>query len=501
MRFARAAGAVLAPLLLVAFQVGVMERAPETRDEMHYSTFRPDVSMGRAVLTYVSLLFTGSFRVLAVDYLWMEYAKAGDRHQYDVAHEYASLLQALQSRNPEVWVALSHDYTHNLPAVSPEEERWPLIKQGYRTLATANAQIPNSPTLTFEMAYKLIQKVYWQRPDLDLALIRRIEEDPELQVELSLEPPPPPGAPGRSPFELAIPWLRRTIELVRREVQRHGATSYYTQMGVLVDPSSQEGWIWAALYNQAHLEWVRNRHDQAVAVLERTAEQNERIVQEYGDEISPIYQRRLPMLRAMIPLVRLHQRARESRDPSLLRPFLERAESLLLEYERLDDGFIQRHVRDTRVVLASRELTRRGLGQNLLILEAPEPDDFPELATALEPKTYTGWIFPADTDQDVYWLGADAGNPEAVPPPRALRLTLRSFRLPNQPAPPRLHVRLLSGLGERAVVLDDAIVEPDQTYLFDRSVERTRHTMVFISALDAQGEPAPYELTVDRLDE
>lgn len=481
--------------LLVGFQFGVLEQTPEYQEETQFVTLGREIPAGRALMTYLSLTFTGSFRSMAADFLWLKYERSKDQHRMLEAHQFAQILLVLQPKNPAVWEALAHDYTHNIPAVVPKHERFDLIRRGYLLLAEGNRQIPNSAALHQEMGFKLVQKVSWNKPIVDDELCSQIEQDSELQKELvptdTPRYPRPPGAVGgRSPFELAIPWMQRASRLAVEEEARRGKT-VYTQMGLLVHPMNIEGNIWHAQYLQAMYEWRRRRYAEALWWIDRTIEQNVELNRRFPN---PIYFERLEMVRRMIPLINLHQRGREATDPAermaARSAFVSEGMTLLMEFETLDDGFVRRELEELR-----RNAVRQTFGEHeALIREGGEIDDFNFAANYLRPGSRRRWIYPSDSDQDLYYLaGQHSDREEEAPPTRRVQLTLK-----NLSDRFRLHLRMVGPKRAELLEIADAIVPPGESYKFDGQIETEQHVVIYISALDGTAtDPAEYELELE----
>lgn len=484
-----------------------MEATPEVQNEKRYVTISGDVSAGRALMTYVTLLFTGAFRSLAADFLWLEYDDASEEHRYAEAYEYITLLLLLQNKNVEVWVAVTHDLTHNLPAVTPQKDRWPLIKKGYELLAQANREVPNSPTLHWETGYRLVQKVTWDRPTLNHELIQQIRDDAKLQKDLLVEDYPellerPPGAqPGRSPFELSLGWFRKAGDLAQHEKKRKGIEAYRTAFGLLVDQRDAEGWIWHGMWYEAMVCWQQGRHDDALWWLEmKLIPHNEWYVAHYGDYISYIYGKRLEMVRKVIPLIRAHQAYARDPSPETAGAFIDPALSVIMEIRHLDDLFVTRQVSEVRMALVRDLLAANNLPEGYAYFEMTEVDDEDWCAEMMpNGASVNNWLFPSSRDQDVYWIPHGYGGAESGAQARPLLLTVTNRPLQGLPGRYRLHVRLVSVQGEDKITLADGIVEPGRTFSYNGRFDPTRTTFLYISALDGTPEPAPYELNVDPL--
>lgn len=492
---------------LLAYQTAVMETQPEVENEKRYAVISGDVSTGRALMTNVTFLFTGSFRSMMASFLWIEYDDASEQHRYVEANEYMELLLLLQRNNAEVWSAVTHDLTHNLPAVSPKKDRWPLIKKGYERLAQGNLEVPNSPTLQWETGYRLVQKVSWSRPELDLELIDQIRRDEKLQDVLLVREHPellerPPGAPpGRSPFELSLGWFRRAGEASQHEKARKGIEAYRTAFGLLVDQRDAEGWIWHAMFYEAMYCWQTDRHDDALWWLEtKLIPHNEAYVARYGDYISHIYGMRLEMVRRVVPLVRAHQAFVRVPTAENAGAFLEPALGAIMDFRMLDDQFVTRQISQVRMLLVRGLLQANNLPPGYENFERVEVDDEDWCAQPMpNGATVNSWIFPSSRDQDVYAITVGFGGAVTGTPPRRMLLSVVNKPLEGLPGRYRLHVRLVSVLGGDLRTLKDGVVEPDGTFVYNGTYDPMRNTFLYISALDGTAEPAPYELTVDPL--
>lgn len=508
----RAAVLIVLGSALLAFQLRFMEERKEVRDEQRYETFTEDV--GSALMTYTALLFTGSFRSLASDMLWVFYERAVEKNEYDRAVQYSTLLLTLQSTNPGVYEHLSHDYTHNMPAVSPPQDRWPLIKKGYLTLARgALEKVRNSPHLHAEMGYRLYQKVSWDRPVLQLELIGQFEseadlqsklwldlqKDPEMRPHLTFDPAgrAPGAVGGRSPYELAIPWLLKAADLAKYETQRQGLKAYYNQMGLLVDPASQHGMVWHAMFYQANLEWLRGRHEAALWWLrERTIPFNRWYLEHYREQVGTIYTMRMKMAEDLAGLVELHARLVNTRNPEVAPAFLDQALRFMTIHETLDEQFVKQQWETLRQVILKGTARELGWGPEIPAMEEGELDDFPWCSNRLMRRISRRWIWPSESDVDLYFRPPSEGEPER------LRFTITNRPHEKVPGRHRLHVRVVREdfdprRGLVMTTLDDTAVDPGNTFLFDKTVERSGYVLLYISALDGTFEAAPYELVVD----
>jgi hypothetical protein len=124
------------------------------------------------------------------------------------------------------------------------EVRPPLAAQGHQHPA-------QRAYLKDQLAYTLWHKPSWRDGELDVPLLKRIEEDAELQAALR-----PDGVRAERPqsaFELAIPWLALSREeLLGREVE-------LTQMGLYLYPDGMDGFIRMCMILQGMYDWKRNR--------------------------------------------------------------------------------------------------------------------------------------------------------------------------------------------------------------------------------------------------
>jgi hypothetical protein len=269
-------------------------------------------------------------------------------------------------------------------------------------------------------------------------------------------------------------------------------------MGILIDPVGLEGWVWHAMFYQAMLEWQRGRHDSSLWWLtQRLIPHNEQYVNRQGEAISYIYTLRLAMARDLIGIVERHRELSRSGAPGDVGRFLDLAQQFTQLHETLDDGFVRREVENIRrrVLLA---LSGDNPDPKLLARESGEINDFFFCATTLMPNShFPGWIWPGDSDLDLFYLAPPQTEEGAVTPlSRRVRFTLTNQTLPGV-EPKRLHLRVVGEWMGEKVFHDDALIEPGNTHLFDKPVDASHYILLFITAVDGAPQPVGYELFLE----
>ncbi len=113
----------------------------------------PDIALTTAAL--------GSFRGLAVDYLWYRANRLQDSGKYYEAIQLSDWITRLQPRFPRVWAFQAWNLAYNLSeAVPTPEEKWMWVSEGIRLLRDkAIPMNPRSTLLYRELAYILFHKV------------------------------------------------------------------------------------------------------------------------------------------------------------------------------------------------------------------------------------------------------------------------------------------------------------------------------------------------------
>jgi hypothetical protein len=175
-------------LLVLALMMGLqhygLEREPETVSEAPMKRVA-GLPASDVLPTYIASLFFGAFRAVAVDILWIQLRRVEEEKRWYERREIIKLISYVQPRNPEVWSHLGWHSAYNVAnGFTDPEESWKWVKFGLQWLRRGVSVLPNNPYLKDQLAYTLWHKVSWRDGELDMELLRRIEEDTELQAEL-----------------------------------------------------------------------------------------------------------------------------------------------------------------------------------------------------------------------------------------------------------------------------------------------------------------------------
>lgn len=485
-------GALVA--LTIVYQLKVLEPTPEHQEEIRYANLSA-LPAGSALLTYIGTLLSGPLRGLAITWLWMEYDElAYNQRRYMEAVTYLKLILKLNPRNPEVWATLGNDLCYNLQSVAPPSQQWPLYKEGLLVLREGVEAIPTSGYLAHELGWKMLHKVSWEPGRFTEGIIDHVTNDDELQAALS-----PDGTwdgQRRTPFMLAKPWFRYARDKLDEEMTRKQREAIYTQMGLLMSPSLMDMYIMYCDYRQAMYEWYppRRRHDAALAHLRDAMDQVGVISKRYGDWISIIYERRSDMYKLIEDILRFEAAAPKEPGPQdppearaayveHLSQSLRRMETLLTEFETLDEGYVYTRAQDLK-----RRLTR----------DSGELDDFPFCARFLgvpkdQPVELPANLSPAGSDLDVFLLILPPVAPDA--PSKTPDPVPSSVEVFNGAGVP-IHVRVVAFAQGRFEPLSEAVVQPREMQGFSEIMldyKKTTFLMVSPARLPEGGsDPLPY---------
>ncbi len=315
-----ALGFLTAAVVLV--QARCLDTQPEVRAERIYSDIG-EMPPGDVIPTYVASLFFGSFRALAIDFLWIQLKRIEEEKRWYERREIIKLISYFQPRNLEVWAMLGWHSAYNVANSFSEPERgWEWVEYGLKWLREGIRKNPHSPYLKFELAWTLHHKPSWREGRLDLPLLSRIESDPELQKELS------PGRNGEralSSFEIAMEWYAKA----REEIARDPRQAVTTQMGLVLSTLTCDGMIRDLMYLQGMYDWKMDRHERAKEWFARAADHTRKMQVEHPG-ISPIFRDIERFYGGLPRVVDLEKRARSGR-PEDERAYLEALQKLVVE--------------------------------------------------------------------------------------------------------------------------------------------------------------------------
>jgi hypothetical protein len=318
---------------LVAVQARGLDPQPEKRTEDRYSRLS-DVPVGDVLPTYIASLFFGAFRAVVVDVLWIQLKQIEDEKRWYEAKEILKLISHFQPRNPEVWTHLGWHAAYNIAnGFTDPERRWEWFKYGLRWVRNGARKLPDSAQLKYELGFTLLHKPSWRYGDLDLPLLRRLEEDEELQEDL-LPAGVERGGRTRSAFELCILWLERA----RDDLKALPMKGQLTPMGLYLWPSTMDGFIRQAMVKQGFYAWQARRTEESKDWFRRSADHSDAMVRTYPD-LSPLFTDWVAFNRRMPEVLDLAARARSERAEDD-RAFLALVQKLYEDHGPLDDGFL-----------------------------------------------------------------------------------------------------------------------------------------------------------------
>ncbi|HVE42739.1 MAG TPA: hypothetical protein VNM14_22855 [Planctomycetota bacterium] len=406
--------------LLVAVQHYGLEEQPETKAEAPMKRVS-DLPASDVLPTYLASLFFGAFRAVAVDILWIQLRKVEEEKRWYERREIVKLISYVQPRNPEVWSHLGWHSAYNVAnGFTDPEKSWEWVKFGLLWLRKGISTLPNEPYLKDQLAYTLWHKPSWRDGELDVPLLKRIEEDAELQAALR-----PDGVRAERPqsaFELAIPWLALSREeLLGREVE-------LTQMGLYLYPDGMDGFIRMCMILQGMYEWKRNRPEEAKEWFRKAQRQCEDMLarspdapakpgfeRRYKNGLSSIFNDWAQMYKSYPDLVDLELKARSGRREDQME-LMKLLQSLLVKYGPIDElWFWNRY--NPRSLLNSAKLSVITDRTTRICPDIQECNDSLDLGTDLNPGDLAlANLAPEGLDIDCYWM-AVVPPPELKPPP------------------------------------------------------------------------------------
>jgi hypothetical protein len=421
---------------LVAVQARGLDPQPEKRTEDRYSRLS-DVPVGDVLPTYIASLFFGAFRAVVVDVLWIQLKQIEDEKRWYEAKEILKLISHFQPRNPEVWTHLGWHAAYNIAnGFTDPERRWEWFKYGLRWVRNGARKLPDSAQLKYELGFTLLHKPSWRYGDLDLPLLRRLEEDEELQEDL-LPAGVERGGRTRSAFELCILWLERA----RDDLKALPMKGQLTPMGLYLWPSTMDGFIRQAMVKQGFYAWQARRTEESKDWFRRSADHSDAMVRTYPD-LSPLFTDWVAFNRRMPEVLDLAARARSERAEDD-RAFLALVQKLYEDHGPLDDGFLW-NPRNPDAPLD--RIKRRAAGGK----DLQEYNDLAQTASELGPgNLLLANLEPRGLDVDWYAFILTNPDPQAsanAPPPAPLKAVLR-FNQGIAPPPIGLKVRVVDPSG------------------------------------------------------
>jgi len=429
-----ALGAVVA--LLVVVQHYGLEREPETIAEAPMKRVA-NLPASDVVPTYIASLFFGAFRAVAVDILWIQLRKVEEEKRWVERREIITLISYVQPRNPEVWGHLGWHSAYNVAnGFTDPDKAWEWVKFGLLWLRKGIDTLPNEPYLKHQLAYTLWHKPSWRDGELDFPLLKRIEEDAELQAALL-----PPGMKAdhrMSAFELAIPWL----ELAREELM--GREYELTQMGLYIYPDSMDGFARQCMIMQGMYEWKRDHREEAKTWFRRAQKQVEDMLarspdapvtpgfeRKYRNRMSSIFNDWAKMYRSYPDLVDLEYKARSGKREDKL-ALLQLLQGLLVQYGPIDELWFWNRF-NPRCFLNGLKLAL--VTDKDSCKDIQECNDSYMMATDLnEGDLAVANLAPEGLDVDFYWVTVVPPREIKPPPLRPAKpVTVRLKLTPSDP--------------------------------------------------------------------
>jgi hypothetical protein len=424
----RGAALGLVVILILGIQHYGLEKEPETVSEAPMKRVA-GLPASEVLPTYIATLFFGAFRAVAVDILWIQLRKVEEEKRWYERREIIKLISYVQPRNPEVWSHLGWHSAYNVAnGFTDPEKSWEWVRFGLLWLRRGVSTLPNNPYLKDQLAYTLWHKVSWRDGELDMDLLRRIEEDPELQSALL-----PDGVTSDKPlnaFELAIPWLERAREeLLDKEFE-------LTQMGLYLYPDTMDGFIRYCLLLGGMYEWKRDHREEAKAYFLRAKRQCEDMVarapdsplpapggRKYRNLISTLFADYAKLYAEYPEIVDLEYKARSKREEDQI-ALLRKVQGLLLKYGPIDEQWLWS--RYNPHVLLNRLKQSLAKGEDV-----QECNDHVDMAWPIVPgpEPLRANLAPEGLDIDLYMITVapppvPEGYKPPATPPRPIRIKL-----------------------------------------------------------------------------
>jgi len=168
----------------------------------------------------------GGFKQVAINVLWVKYARLQDRQEYQEAVAILEALKVLQPRREEVWEHLTWDLSFNLSNRQPTADReWDMIKQGIGLVQEGVTRMPSSSRIC-----QTASRIYHRRIPQELFMMKEVWREtggantgthvPEVLVEnTSIRR----GRPVTN-YRIALEYL----ELGRQRAKKQGKLDEYT---------------------------------------------------------------------------------------------------------------------------------------------------------------------------------------------------------------------------------------------------------------------------------
>ena len=451
-------GALVSVLTLT--QARILDRSREVQDEKIYTDIG-EMPPGDVLPTYIASLFFGSFRAVAIDFLWIQLKRVEEEKRWYERREILKLISYFQPRNVEVWAMLGWHSAYNVANSFSEPERgWQWVRDGLKWLRDGVRKNPQSPYLKFELAWTLHHKPSWRDGQLDLPLMARIEGDAELQKDLL---PRSAVDRSRSPLELAIEWYSKA----REEILPLRDQYLTTQMGLNISTQTVDSQIRDAMFLQGIYEWRLDRPGKAKEWFLKSADLARKMLEEYPGA-SAIFKDYERFCRGLPPVVDLERQARSGR-PEDERAFLTALQKLVVEeggdFDTPDRKFLW--MRGNPDSPLNRLKQRAAQGR-----DPQECNDAFKLASLVEgDQMVRADLGPEGMDVDFYVIivpppKTRRGEPAPAAPPRPIPVTLL-FRRPEGAALD-LRVTVFNGMRDKLreeVVRKEASIEfPAEKY-------------------------------------
>jgi hypothetical protein len=299
------------------------------------------------------------------------------------------------------------------------------VKFGLLWLRKGISTLPNEPYLKDQLAYTLWHKPSWKDGELDFPLLKRIEEDAELQA--ALRPDGIPSDRPQSAFELAIPWLAGAREeLLGREIE-------LTQMGLYLYPDGMDGFIRMCMILQGMYDWKRNRTEEAKEWFRRAQHQCEDMLartpdspakpgfeRKYRNGLSSIFTDWSQMYKSYPELVDLEVKARSGKRADQLE-MLKLLQGLLVKHGPIDEMWLWNRY-NPRSLLNNLKLNLITDPATRICPDPQESNDSLDMGTDISPGDLAiANLAPEGLDVDCYWIMVVPPPEMKTPPPQPLK--------------------------------------------------------------------------------
>jgi len=349
---------------LILLQNLALEKSPEQVREKS-RTQLSDLPAKDMVPTYISTLFLGSFRALAIDVFWIQLKEAQDERRWYQAREIMEMISKLQPHNEEVWSMLAWDSAYNIANSEEQisyERAWKWIRYGLLKLREGIRVNPRSPYLTFELARILQHKPSWKSGSLDDNFLSHVLQDEELQKELALSK----GEEKKSAFELSLLWFEETIR--RLTIHREEESVFFrTQMGLYLHQDTMEGFLRDTKYLQAVYCWRKARREGAASPFWKKADLWIQRAQTQSEEMSgkfvasSVSEEQAAFYAEVRQVFQKSHAFHQSRTGETLKPYVRALEKVMIQFGPIDGGFLQNALSEVRQTLSLEEYgPRRG---------------------------------------------------------------------------------------------------------------------------------------------